>query len=118
MSDIERVLAEKCFEPDAGGKWLSNGYQRVRLDPDGLWQVFQLVAEGRTAEALREAACHPRWLDEDGFVIHPAPKLTDKQLRRRIARLPTEALRREASAALDRGEGDRAKTILVRNRLL
>lgn len=74
MSDIDRVLAENCFEPDAGGKWLSNGYQLVRLDPDGRWQVFQLVAEGRSAEALRQKAHHPRWLDEEGFVIHPPPR--------------------------------------------
>ena len=78
MSDIDRVLRRQCFVEDRDGNWYTNRYQHVRIDPDGRWQVLQLVAEGRSAEALRGEAHHPRWLDEEGFVIHPPPGITDE----------------------------------------
>lgn len=60
-----------------------------------------------------------RFYDEECFgEIVPAPNWTDDFLRRRIARLPTKALRREARAAMDSGDRDRAKYLLMHHKLI
>jgi hypothetical protein len=64
MTILTDVLTEHCFEPDGDGRWFTNRHQFVRLSPDGLWRVLEVVAEGRTAEELAKRAHHPRWLDD------------------------------------------------------